>query len=92
MRISQLTVLRLYSYSKNAAIRYIKTISVLVVFGCLVATLIVLASPEIKTIKNTTPQNGGGGSSWDKKIQMEQAKKNYLMRRFISYCGSLNNF
>jgi hypothetical protein len=92
MRISQFSVLRLYSYYKTAAIRYLKTIFVLLAFSCLVATFVVLASPATTTTDSSVPQNGGGGGCWDKKVQMEQAKKNYIMRRFISYCKPVNNF
>jgi len=91
MQISQLPVLRLFSYSKTSAIRYLKTISVLLAFSCLVATFVVLASPSTKTANNSTPQNSSGSGCWDKKVQIEQAKKNYLMRRFISYCAPINN-
>jgi len=90
MQISQLPVLRLFSYSKTSAIRYLKTISVLLAFSCLVATFVVLASPSTKTANNST-QNSSGSGCWDKKVQIEQAKKNYLMRRFISYCAPINN-
>jgi hypothetical protein len=85
-------VLRLYSYYKTAAIRYIKTIFAFLAFSCLVVTFVVLASPATTATNSSAPQNGGSGGCWDKKVQMEQAKKNYLMRRFISYCKPINNF
>jgi len=54
-----------------------------IAFACVVTTIVVLASPKTQTIKTTAPVNGGGCS--DKKHQMEQAKKDYILRRFISY-------
>ena len=92
MQISQLPALRLFSYSKTTAIRYIKNILILLSFSCLVATFVVLASPSTQTVSNPEPQNSSGSGCWDKKVQIEQAKKNYLMRRFISYCAPINNF
>lgn len=67
---------------KIAAIRYLKNISLLVASICIIATVIVIAHPAEK-VKAATPSVGGGAS--DKKVQTEQAKKNYILRRFISY-------
>jgi len=33
-----------------------------------------------------------GGASYDKKTQEEQAKKNSILRRFISYNGNQTSF
>ncbi len=68
----------------SSAIRNIKNISLLVAFGCIVATIVVLASPVSQSLNTTSPANGGGGC-YDKKLQNEQAKKNYILRRLISY-------
>jgi hypothetical protein len=76
---------------KPSAIRYLKNISLLIAFGCIITTIVVLASPESQNIKTTTPVNNGGGGGCDKKLQMEQAKKDYILRRFISY-QPMNNF
>ena len=69
---------------KPSAIRYLKNISLVIAFGCIVTTIVVLASPTTQATKTTTPVNGGGNCP-DKKMQMEQAKKDYILRRFISY-------
>jgi hypothetical protein len=50
---------------------------------CILATAVVLTQPKEKTcIKKPATS---GGASYDKKVQMEQAKKNSILRRFISY-------
>ncbi|MEP6514438.1 MAG: hypothetical protein ABJA79_11245 [Parafilimonas sp.] len=49
---------------------------------CIVTTVIILASPAEK---NNTQLPDSGGSSYEKKTEAEQAKKNYILRRFISY-------
>jgi hypothetical protein len=70
---------------KPSAIRYLKNISLVITFVCIAATIVVLASPATETVKATQPVNNGGGGCSDKKLQMEQAKKDYILRRFISY-------
>jgi len=35
---------------------------------------------SVKPVKES-----GGKGGYDKKVEMEQAKKNYLLKRFISY-------
>jgi hypothetical protein len=42
----------------------------------------ILAAPSEK---DAAPPASGGGGSYDKKTQSEQAKKDYILRRFISY-------
>ena len=75
-------LLRLHSYYKPGAIRYAKHISLLLALVCIIVTAVILVHPEEKTnIK--TPANSGGAP--DRKIQIEQAKKNSILRRFISY-------
>jgi hypothetical protein len=49
----------------------------------MLATAIVLTQPKEKTeIKKPACS---GGASYDKKVQIDQAKKNSILRRFISY-------
>ncbi len=67
---------------KPPAIRYIKTISLFVAAGFIITSIIVVTHPSKKT-NTITPANSG--SSYDKKIQVDKAKKNSIMRRFISY-------
>jgi len=45
--------------------------------------VVILASPTEKS--DAQPSPNGGGGSYDKKGQTEQARKNYIIRRFISY-------
>lgn len=75
---------------KPSAIRYIKNISLLIAFVCVVTTIVVLASPATQNKNTTAPVNSGGGGCYDKKLQMEEAKKTYILRRFISYYRPVN--
>jgi hypothetical protein len=50
-----------------------------------VTTVIILAAP---TEQNNIQPPANGGASYEKKIQTEQAKKNYILRRFISYTSA----
>jgi hypothetical protein len=63
----------------------------LIAFGCIITTIVVLASPTAQSTNTTAPVNGGGGGCYDKKLQMEQAKKTYILRRFISYYQPAKN-
>ena len=92
MRILCYSVLRLHSYYKSSAIRYIKNISFLIAFGCVIATAVALASPETKAVDPTVPANGSGCGCYDKKTQADQAKKNCILKRFISYYEPIKNF
>jgi len=68
---------------KPTAIRFVKTISLFILATCVVATVIILAAPAVD---NSVQAPANGGPSYEKnKIQTEQAKKNYILRRFISY-------
>ena len=75
---------------KPPAIRYVKNISLLIAFGCIITTLVVLAAPATQNINTKTPASGGGGC-YGTKPQMEQAKKDYILRRFISYYEPVTN-
>jgi hypothetical protein len=57
----------------------------LIAFGCIVTTIVVLAAPATEIVPDKAPANSGGGGGCGKKFQMEQAKKDYILRRFISY-------
>jgi len=67
---------------KPPAIRYIKAISLFVAAGFIIVSIIVVTQPSKKT-KTVSP--GSSGSSYEKKIQVDQAKKNSIIHRFISY-------
>ena len=47
------------------------------------ATVIILSAPT--QANDVQPSPGGGGGSYDKKTQSEQTKKEFILRRFISY-------
>ena len=63
----------------------------LIAFGCIITTLVVLAAPATQNINTKAPANGGGGGCYGTKPQMEQAKKEYILRRFISYYEPVTN-
>ncbi|MBV9962115.1 MAG: hypothetical protein JO072_07680 [Parafilimonas sp.] len=59
-----------------------KNISLLIATVGVTVTIVIIASSDEKSkIKNPQP----AGASYDKKMQEEQAKKNSILRRFISY-------
>jgi len=68
---------------KPSAIRLNKTISLFVLLTCITATVIILSAPT--QANDVQPSSGGGGGSYEKKTQSEQAKKEFILRRFISY-------
>ncbi|HVX24822.1 MAG TPA: hypothetical protein VHB70_00670 [Parafilimonas sp.] len=55
--------------------------------ACIIATVIALASPYAKAVNSSSPVNGGC-DCYDKKMQIDQAKKNGIVKRFISYCNA----
>jgi len=57
----------------------------LIVAACVAATVIVIAGSPQKTAIKHTESSCPNCASCDKKMQLEQAKKNSSMRRFISY-------
>jgi hypothetical protein len=75
--------LRLYSYPKTSAIRIVKNISLFIAAGLVITTLVFLSNTAKKdTAVDPSPTSVG---SHDRKIQVDQAKKNSILRRFISY-------
>jgi hypothetical protein len=75
---------------KPAFIRYLKNISLLIATVALTVTIMMLALPEQNP--DVKKPASSGGASYDKKTQEEQAKKNSILRRFISYNGNQTSF
>ena len=73
-------VLRLHSYYKPPAIRYIKNILLLVFIGCVVTAVLMCNKPIIKKDVQSLP---GGRSAYDKN-KIEQQKKISILKRFVS--------
>jgi len=77
----------LYDYIRTlnlTAIRHLRKISLVIATGFLIATAVVIMSTAAKK-ETAVPRPANSGGSYDKKMQIEQEKKNTILRRFISY-------
>jgi len=68
---------------KTITIRYLKNISLIIATTLAISALAIMAlNPEQKP---AAPQPSTGSSSPGRKVEVEKAKKNSVLRRFISY-------